>query len=133
VQDQLNRILSKNRTNIDATISNLSSVTGTLLANRAGLERTLCSLPAGLAPYYETSSWGQWFNVRVTTVTFKDNHGQLISHAGELPNARGTGSGPVYTCGGAPDLQKHPKAASPVLSDGGLSAFLDFVTARRAA
>src|SRR5205085_9440288 len=56
VQQQLDRLLRDNRGNIDATLSDLQTVTGTLSANRAELARTLCSLPTGLAPYYQTSS-----------------------------------------------------------------------------
>jgi len=105
VQHQLDHILVRNRGNIDATLSGLQSVTGTLAANRRNLGQALCSLPTGLGPYEDTSSWGQWFNVRVTEITFKDNSGNQVAAAKDLPQERGAGPQPVVTCGGAPSLQ----------------------------
>jgi phospholipid/cholesterol/gamma-HCH transport system substrate-binding protein len=134
VQQQLDRILVKNRGNIDATLSDLQSVAGTLDANRVNLARTLCSLPTGLAPYYETSSWGQWFNVRVTEIVFKDQSGAPISSADETSEQRGPGPQHPVTCGGAPSLQKgHRKgtaaAASTPSGGSSLRAFVESVTA----
>ena len=127
VQNQLGHLLKNNRSNIDATLSNLNSVLATLYVNRVNLEHTLCSLPAGVAPYYQTSSWGQWFNVRVTTVVFKDTSGRTISTANEAPMARGHNPGQVVTCGGAP-LPKPASAASASMQ-GGLASYVAFMTA----
>ena len=133
VQNQLNHILVKNRSNIDATLSGLKSVTGILAANKGNLEQTLCSLPTGLAPYYATSSWGQWFNVRVVQVVFKDNSGRQISSAQEQPQQRANGPQQVVTCNGAPSLQgggtAQAASGSPSgPSASGLTTFLDSVT-----
>jgi phospholipid/cholesterol/gamma-HCH transport system substrate-binding protein len=139
VQQRLSHVMTASRGNIDASLSELNSVLGTLAGNRANLEHTLCSTPMGVAPYYETSSWGQWFNVRVTAVTFRDNNGRLVAKQGELPNERGGPAigGPVVTCGGAA-IPKSPGA--PTLapagtsrpSGSGPSSFLQFVTQRSA-
>ena len=91
------------------------------------LEHTLCSLPAGVAPYYQTSSWGQWFNVRVTTVVFKDQHGKTVSEAPEASNARGNNRGFVGSCGGAP-LPKKPAASGAAATGTGLDAYVEFLT-----
>src|SRR5207302_3817785 len=63
VQHRLSHVMTSSRGNIDATLSELDTVLGTLAANKSNLSQTLCSLPMGVAPYYQTSSWGQWFNV----------------------------------------------------------------------
>jgi phospholipid/cholesterol/gamma-HCH transport system substrate-binding protein len=138
VQHRLSHVLTASHGNIDATLSELQAVLATLGSNKQNLEQTLCSLPVGVGPYYQTSSWGQWFNVRVTTVTFRDNQGRLISKQGELPTQRGgpgTG-GPVFTCGGAaipnsPPASSGPIPASSSSGGNGLSSFLDFVTRKK--
>ena len=81
VQDQLRQLLQENRGNIDATILGLRDVTRNLALNRKDLAKTLCTLPAGVAPYDMTSSWGEWFNVRITEFTLKDEQGNLVSAA----------------------------------------------------
>jgi phospholipid/cholesterol/gamma-HCH transport system substrate-binding protein len=142
VQQQLDRLIVRNRGNIDATLSDLRSVTGTLAANRRNLSQVLCSLPTGLAPYEDTSSWGQWFNVRVTQVVFKDQSGNQVATTKELPQERGAGPQQVVTCGAAPALQATasssgsgasnpvPGSTTPTAPSSGssLSSFLDFVT-----
>jgi phospholipid/cholesterol/gamma-HCH transport system substrate-binding protein len=151
VQQELDQILVRNRGNIDATLSGLQSVTGTLASNRRKLGQALCSLPTGLAPYEDTSSWGQWFNVRVTQVVFKDQSGRQIATGKELPPERASGRQSVVTCGAAPALQgtaggsqtalgrAAPGAAteqgatgpgSTTSSGDSLSSFLDFVTSK---
>jgi len=60
VQQRLSHVMTSSRGNMDATLSELDTVLGTLAGNRTNLEQTLCSTPMGVAPYYETSSWGQW-------------------------------------------------------------------------
>ena len=129
VQSQLDHVLRASHGNIDSTLSSLDSVLGTLHLNKKELESTLCSIPLGVAPYYQTSSWGQWFNVRVTKITFKDNSGKTIVGQGEGQLARGSNQlRKVYTCGGAPVRTGHTPR-SPVAATG-LGGFLDFVTAK---
>ena len=132
VQSQLDHVLKASHGNIDSTLSSLDAVLGTVHANKKELESTLCSIPLGVAPYYQTSSWGQWFNVRVTKITFKDNSGKTIAGQGEGPLARGSNQlRKVYTCGGAPVRTGHTPR-SPVAATG-LGGFLDFVTAKAGA
>lgn len=102
VQTQLNSFLQGSRSNIDATISEASSVLGTLARNKTQLAQTLCTLPAGLAPYFQTTSWGEWFNVRVVQIQLKDQNDRTIT---EQPEASGTrpprAFPPPYTCPGS--------------------------------
>ena len=71
VQQLLDQLLKRNRSNIDVSLQSLNAVLGTLAQNRRQLEHTLCSLPAGISPYFQTTSWGEWFNVRITAVVLK--------------------------------------------------------------
>src|SRR5690606_27747564 len=60
------RLLQDNRGDLDATIANLEVILGTLAQDRDALAETLGTLPAGVAPYHLISSYGQWFQIRVT-------------------------------------------------------------------
>ena len=71
VQQLLDQLLKRNRSNIDVSLQSLNAVLGTLAQHRRQLEHTLCSLPAGISPYFQTTSWGEWFNVRITAVVLK--------------------------------------------------------------
>ena len=45
-------------------------------------------LPAGVAGYLQTTSWGQWFNVRIPRFTFRDRQDRVIAQGNEQPNQR---------------------------------------------
>ncbi len=105
VQQQLDKLLTENSSNIDADLQSLDSVSGTLAKNRSSLATTLCSLPAGLAPYFQTSSWGEWFNVRITEFEIKDQNGRTITSQRELPGSRSSKNpSPLYSCPGSPPI-----------------------------
>jgi phospholipid/cholesterol/gamma-HCH transport system substrate-binding protein len=117
VQQQLDRLLKENRSNIDTDLTDLAAVVTTIADSGRNLEATLCSLPAGVAGYFQTTSWGEWFNVRIVAVTLKDRQSATVAQVNETPNERGpTGTvPPVYTCGGTPAAPgtkgKHAKGA----------------------
>ncbi len=75
VQDQLDELLATSGANIDASIGSLDTVAGTLATNKKNLSRTLESLPGGIANYFQTSSWGEFFNVRIVEILFQDSEG----------------------------------------------------------
>ena len=123
VQKRLERLLKENHGNIDATLSELDAVLAVLGRNSTNLESTLCTLPAGLAPYFQTTSWGEWFNVRVVQFTLKDRHGHVIFTQKEGPENRsqepaappytacaksGTTTGPGGPGGGGPSGSPSP-------------------------
>ena len=89
VQEELDELLSENRGNIDATLSGLLDISRLLKDNRYALERTLCTLPAGIVSYDQTSSWGEWFNVRIVEFVVKDEQSREIASFGELDEQRG--------------------------------------------
>ena len=72
VQDQLDELLATSGSNIDATIGSLDAVTGTLASNKTNLARTLRSTPGGVANYFQTTAWGEWFNVRLVELVLQD-------------------------------------------------------------
>lgn len=91
VQEQLDAFAKESRDNIDGTIDNLNVVTATLANNRRDLAKTLRTTPLGVAGYFQTSSWGEWFNVRIVRAIVQDRHGNTIARADEAPNSRGGG------------------------------------------
>jgi phospholipid/cholesterol/gamma-HCH transport system substrate-binding protein len=108
VQQELERLLVENRGNIDATLSNLLVLTRTLAGQEKQLEETLCSLPSGVLPYDQTSSWGEWFNVRIVKLVFKDDQGNIISSQEEGPDSR-PARGPDFTvCRGGRPVKVQP-------------------------
>lgn len=88
VQDQLDRFLVENRENIDASLSSLDDVAGNLARNRKNLGKTLRSLPLGLVSYHQTSSWGEYFNVRIVKLVFQDQNSQDVVTQEEADNQR---------------------------------------------
>jgi phospholipid/cholesterol/gamma-HCH transport system substrate-binding protein len=126
VQEQLNRLLVENRENIDVSLKSLRTVARTLADNKKQLETTLCTLPVGLSNYFQTTSWGEWFNVRITQVILKDSDGNTLFTAAELdeqqsPNYAGavTGCGNQRTTVGLGEETSGNSASGP--SDAGTS------------
>ena len=104
VQQQLDRLLSNNATNIDGTISGLKEVVDVINDNRKNLERTVETLPLGVAGYFQTTSWGEWFNVRVVRAFVKDQNSKIVADAAEDDSQHGDGGGgpestPCQECG----------------------------------
>lgn len=65
VTGEFGGLLSANSSNLDGTISNLDSVAREIEMHQGDLARSLATLPSGLAPYQEISSFGQWFQIQV--------------------------------------------------------------------
>ncbi|MBI4259709.1 MAG: MCE family protein [Actinobacteria bacterium] len=132
VQEELDRLLRENRQNIDVSLADLRVVADTLARNRAALEETLCTLPAGIAPYFDTTSWGEWFNVRIVEFTLKDREGRTIAAVSELPSQRAQGMAtPAYAgCDrwAAPTGELSGSLIGGVGLGGGLDGGLDDVT-----
>ena len=86
VQEQLDELLESSGSNIDDTIGSLETVATTLSTNKKNLARTLETTPMGVANYFQTSSWGEWFNVRIVELVLQDNQGNDLVRQKELPN-----------------------------------------------
>lgn len=101
VQEELYSILSENRENIDYTIEGLDTLATTLNKNRKNLSKTLDTLPLGVAGYFQTSSWGEFFNVRIIKLLVRDPDGNIIAEASEQDGQHGDeGGGPEDPNGG---------------------------------
>ncbi|MDQ5815041.1 MAG: MCE family protein [Actinomycetota bacterium] len=83
VQSQLDTLLKRSSSNIDGTIDNLHVVANTLANNRDDLAKTLRTTPMGVAGYFQTSSWGEWFNVRIVRALVQDRHGNTVAEESE--------------------------------------------------
>jgi phospholipid/cholesterol/gamma-HCH transport system substrate-binding protein len=133
VQQELERLLETNRGNIDATLSNLLIFTRMLADHRVMLERTLCSLPSGVTPYDQTSSWGEWFNVRIVRLVFKDQEGEIISTQDEDPGSRPAQGPPFTMCQGGRSITVQPKpgGGGSESHETGLAPWIDSVAGRQ--
>ncbi|HYY44596.1 MAG TPA: MlaD family protein [Actinomycetota bacterium] len=110
VQQKLGYLLRHSEGNIDSSLNSLSAVARTLADNRRNLERTICTLPIGVAGYYQTSSWGEWFNVRISQFLLRDSEGNLLASQSELPSQRPAKAGPAFAdCPGAPGATFAPR------------------------
>jgi phospholipid/cholesterol/gamma-HCH transport system substrate-binding protein len=97
VQKQLDKLLRKNRGHIDASLANLGAVSKVLATNKGRLAQTLCTLPAGVSGYWQTTSWGEWFNVRIVKWVIKDQNGRVVGGGEEDPGNRAPAP-PPYQC-----------------------------------
>jgi phospholipid/cholesterol/gamma-HCH transport system substrate-binding protein len=135
VQKQLEKLLRENRGNIDGSLSNLQAVSGLLARNKGRLAQTLCTLPAGVSGYWQTTSWGEWFNVRIVKVVLKDQHGNPIATADE-DRANRPQAPPAYQCEnfkgkrqGGPNAGAASAAAAAAMTgtDTGFDSILGFL------
>jgi phospholipid/cholesterol/gamma-HCH transport system substrate-binding protein len=64
VQQKLDKLVTTNRGNLDATIEDLATIAKVLGRHRSDLDTALATLPEGLSIYDKISSYGQWFQIR---------------------------------------------------------------------
>lgn len=99
VQTQLDKLLRENRGHIDGSITNLEAVATLLATHKGRLAQTLCTLPAGVSGYWQTTSWGEWFNVRIVKFVVKDQHGKVVPGGGWQEDGENRGPAPpAYQC-----------------------------------
>lgn len=103
VQRQLNELVTENRSNIDASIASLDSVANILARNKDNLAKTLHTMPLGVVSYQQTSSWGEFFNVRLIALTVQDTESNIIVEERELDNQHGDDGGEPDTGDGDGD------------------------------
>ncbi|HEX9991859.1 MAG TPA: MCE family protein [Acidimicrobiales bacterium] len=98
VQSQLQELVESNRGDLDTAIANLQEITDVLAEHRDDLEAGLSTLPTGLIPYHQISSYGQWFQVRAIVVCLANQSSCTREDAtsGALPGAdTGNAGGPT--------------------------------------
>jgi phospholipid/cholesterol/gamma-HCH transport system substrate-binding protein len=122
VQDQLDELLATSSSNIDATIGSLDSVTSTLSSNQKNLARTLRSTPGGVSNYFQTTAWGEWFNVRIVELVLQDGESNDLVRQREnedlqrCENCGGRGEG------GTEQVSRDNDGGSPAGDDSGTGA-----------
>lgn len=103
VQRELDDIVTENAGNIDSTIAGLDTLTGTLASHRKNLAETLKTLPLGVVSYQQTSSWGEFFNVRIIRATVQDRDSEIVAQADEQESQHGDEGGTPEEGDGAGD------------------------------
>lgn len=93
VQRQLDQLLSENRGNIDHSLDSLDTVAKILESSRGRLHETLRTLPYGVISYNQTSSWGEWFNVRIVRINVRGQDSQIIVDEEEDQSQRPSSGG----------------------------------------
>jgi phospholipid/cholesterol/gamma-HCH transport system substrate-binding protein len=126
VQRQLNQLVTENRSNIDASIASLDSVANTLATNKKDLAKTLHSMPLGVISYQQTSSWGEFFNVRLIALTIQDTESNIIVEERELDNQHGDDGGEPETGGGGGDDDGGAGRRDPNAPSEGIEAVLRY-------
>jgi phospholipid/cholesterol/gamma-HCH transport system substrate-binding protein len=135
VQSQLDTLLKRSSSNIDGTIDNLNVVAATLANNKADLAETLRTTPMGVAGYFQTTTWGEWFNVRIVKALIRDKHGKVLVEesedrfGGPASGAPGGGNATQTSggSGGGGGTQTAGSGASNERTGEGLEAVLRFV------
>ncbi len=97
-EKDLASMLARNSGNLDSLIANLKGVAANLDAHKKALAKSLYTLPAGLAPYQQISSYGQWFQID-TVFTCIAN--QTVCSYQQPSNAPGGGSSSPAGSGGS--------------------------------
>lgn len=127
VQEQLDAVLTKSRGNIDSSLRDLDTVASTVSTNKKHLRRTLRTLPLGVAGYFQTTSWGEWFNVRITKFLVRDRDSRLIQAVSEADNQHGdSGGGPGGGSGSDSGGSGGTQTSSPP-AEQDLGSFIGFV------
>lgn len=125
VQRELDRLVTENASNIDATLAHLDTVANLLGDKSKLLGEALRTLPLGVASYQQTSSWGEFFNVRITKLTFMDRDSEIVVERSETDNQHGdTGGSPEQGDGAGddyPEDEDGDDTSDPDDEDGGRS------------
>jgi phospholipid/cholesterol/gamma-HCH transport system substrate-binding protein len=106
VTKDLGNLMASNKSNLDGTISNLDTVAGVVQQHEGDLEQTLRTLPQGLAPYEEISSYGQWFQIQVVYSCLASEATCTYYEPSDEPG----GSGPLGSLPGGGGLPAGPAA-----------------------
>jgi ABC-type transporter Mla subunit MlaD len=91
VAGDLASLVGTNRSNLDGTINNLQAVAQDVAGHQQDLAQSLSTLGAGLTPYIQISSYGQWFQIQTVYTCLA---GESVCNYFQPTNAP-TGSGPL--------------------------------------
>jgi phospholipid/cholesterol/gamma-HCH transport system substrate-binding protein len=128
VTKDLGGLLASNKANLDGTIANLEVVARTVQQHEGNLAASLRTLPQGLAPYQEISSYGQWFDIQVVYSCLADESQCSYYQPTNQPGGGSTPSPPGLPAALAPSSAGNGAAGgnglaglyAPLTSTGGL-------------
>jgi len=96
VEHELANLLSTNSQNFDTIIASLKSVALNLVQHRKTLGIALHTFPAGLAPYQQISSFGQWFQIDPVFTCEADEASCSYQQPTNQPGSSGSGLSQLY-------------------------------------
>jgi phospholipid/cholesterol/gamma-HCH transport system substrate-binding protein len=108
VAGDLASLVGTNRGTLDRTIANLQAVTEDVASRQQDLSQSLSTLGAGLAPYVQISSYGQWFQIQ-TVYTCLAGEGACVYFQ---PTNAPTGAGPLGGLPTSPSAGSSPGGGS---------------------
>lgn len=94
VAGDLAGLVGNNRSQLDSTIDDLDQVAATIASHQQELSNTLSTAGAGLAPYQEISSFGQWFQVQQVYTCLANQSVCTYYEPLNAPSGSGPGGGP---------------------------------------
>jgi phospholipid/cholesterol/gamma-HCH transport system substrate-binding protein len=117
VAGDLASLVGNNRSNLDSTINNLQAVAQDVAGHQQDLAQSLSTLGAGLTPYIQISSYGQWFQIQTVYTCLAGESACVYFQPTNAPS----GSGPL---GGLPlsSLAASAPAAGAAAPPAGASA-----------
>ena len=109
VEKEFGGLLASNHATLDGTIANVEAVARVLVAHQRALAQTLRTLPSGLAPYQQISSYGQWFQIQVVysciaaerECSYYNANNQPPGSTGPFPSGSPLGGPPPGTSAGS--------------------------------
>jgi phospholipid/cholesterol/gamma-HCH transport system substrate-binding protein len=115
VAGDLANLVGTNRSTLDGTINNLQAVAQDVASRQQDLAQSLSTLGAGLTPYIQISSYGQWFQIQTVYTCLAGESSCSYFQPTNAP----TGAGPLGSMpssspvGSSPSTPSTPSTATP--------------------
>jgi phospholipid/cholesterol/gamma-HCH transport system substrate-binding protein len=93
VAGDLASLVGTNRSNLDSTINNLQAVAQDVASHQQDLAQSLSTLGAGLTPYIQISSYGQWFQIQTVYTCLAGESACTYAEPTNAPAGSGLGGG----------------------------------------
>lgn len=93
VAGDLANLIGTNRSTLDGTINDLTTVSADIVAHQQQLSQSLATLGSGLAPYVAISSYGQWFQVKTVYTCLANQTACSYYEPTSPPSGAGPGGG----------------------------------------
>ncbi|HEX4243961.1 MAG TPA: MCE family protein, partial [Acidimicrobiales bacterium] len=120
VAGDLASLVGTNRTTLDSTINNLQAVAQDVAGHQQDLAQSLSTLGAGLTPYVQISSYGQWFQIQTVYTCLAGESACSYFQPTNAPTGSGPLGSPPASTPGAPSAPSGPAASSAAPSIGSI-------------